>query len=153
MRLPRDLVEVLGAFADENVRYLTIGGHAVGVHARPRSTKDLDLWLDHTKPNVARACRALVRFGAPPEIVEALRSARSDEIVWMGRVPSRIDFLFRIPGVTFAAAWPRRVELVIEGVRVHVVGREDLLANKLATARPQDLRDARALARSAGRRK
>jgi hypothetical protein len=56
---PPDLVAVLAAFGAERVRYLVVGGHAVGVHARPRSTRDLDLWLDHSSANVARACRAL----------------------------------------------------------------------------------------------
>ena len=41
MNLPPDLVEVLSAFADAKVRYLVIGGHAVSLHARPRSTKGL----------------------------------------------------------------------------------------------------------------
>jgi hypothetical protein len=103
MRLPPDLVAVLGALGAEGVRYLTIGGHAVGVHARPRSTKDLDLWLT-------------------------------------------------IPGVTFAAAWPRRVDVEIGGMRVHVIARDDLLANKRATGRPQDRRDARAIERASRRR-
>jgi hypothetical protein len=30
---------MLAAFAAADVRYLIIGGHAVGVHARPRTTK------------------------------------------------------------------------------------------------------------------
>ena len=63
MRLPRDLVEMLGAFAKHGVRYLVIGGHAVSLHARPRSTKDLDLLLDATPANIARACSALLSFG------------------------------------------------------------------------------------------
>jgi hypothetical protein len=149
MQLPPDLAAMLSAFAQDDVRYLIIGGHAVGLHARPRSTKDLDVWLDAARPNVARACVALERFGVPGFIVEALRGAKSDEIVWMGRVPARVDFLFTIPGVSFATAWPRRVVLKVDGIPLHVIGRDDLLANKRATARPQDLRDARALEKAA----
>jgi hypothetical protein len=59
MSLPRDLVEMLSAFADERVRYLVIGGHAVSLHARPRTTKDLDVWLDEAAENIERACTAL----------------------------------------------------------------------------------------------
>jgi hypothetical protein len=65
MKLPRDLVAMLTAFADARVRYLIVGGHAVGVHARPRTTKDLDLWLDAAPENVARACAALRTFACP----------------------------------------------------------------------------------------
>lgn len=38
------------------LRYLVIGGHAVSLHARPRTTKDIDLWLEPERENIARAC-------------------------------------------------------------------------------------------------
>ena len=153
MRFPRDLVEMLSAFERGKVRYLVIGGHAVGVHARPRSTKDLDVWLDPGRANVERACDALLSFGVPAGIVGELRTAKPDEIVWLGRVPARVDFLLAIPAVTFAEAWRRRVVVDVEGVSVSVIGREDLLANKRAVGRPQDLRDARAIEKHAVPRK
>jgi len=53
------------AFADAEVRYLVIGGHAVSLHAHPRTTKDIDVWLDPERANVARACAALRSFGIP----------------------------------------------------------------------------------------
>lgn len=49
-----DLVEMLSAFADAGVQYLVIGGPAVSLHARPRSTKDLDVWLDAAPDNIER---------------------------------------------------------------------------------------------------
>jgi predicted nucleotidyltransferase len=152
MQFPRDLVEMLSAFEDAGVRYLVVGGHAVGVHARPRSTKDLDVWLDPDQANVGRACDALLSFGVPVAIADALRTARQDEIVWMGRVPARVDFLLTIPGATFDPAWKRRVTVVVDGVAISVIGRDDLLANKRAVGRPQDLRDVRALERAGGKR-
>jgi len=109
MNLPPDLVEMLSVFGDFEVRYLVIGGHAVSLHARPRTTKDLDLWLDPAPENIARACAALLRFGVPAEIVADLRAARPDEIVWMGRIPARIDFLQTVPGLVFETSWGRRV--------------------------------------------
>lgn len=98
MSLPPDLVEMLSAFESAGVRYLVVGGHAVSLHARPRTTKDLDLWLDAERNNIDLACSAVPRFGVPNDIVEDLRMARPDEIVWMGRVPARIDFLQAVPG-------------------------------------------------------
>jgi hypothetical protein len=149
MSLPPDLVEMLSVFADAGVRYLVIGGHAVSLHARPRTTKDLDLWLDAAPENIGRACSALLRFGVPDGIVADLRSARPDEIVWMGRVPARIDFLQTVPGLEFHSSWERRVTAEIAGVPVQFIGRNDLLVNKRAVGRPQDLRDVRALERAA----
>lgn len=145
MNLPRDLAAMLSAFEKRGVRYLVVGGHAVSLHARPRSTKDLDLWLDAPVANVARACVALAEFGLPATLVDELRAARPDEIVWIGRPPARVDFLLALPGVTFTAAWSRRVMVDLDGVAVPVIGREDLIANKVAVGRPQDRRDVRAL--------
>src|SRR6185312_13035831 len=101
MLFPRDLLVLLSEFEKGAVRYLVIGGHAVGLHARPRSTKDLDIWLEASAPHIKRACAALATFGVPPSIIEALRTASPDEIVWMGRAPARVDFLLTIPGVEF----------------------------------------------------
>jgi hypothetical protein len=148
MRFPPDLVAMLSAFGAAKVRYLVVGGHAVGVHARPRATKDLDLWLDASADNIGRACSALRAFGAPARVIDDLRNAAPSEIVWMGRAPARVDLLLSLPAVDFAAAWPRRVDVELEGVRVHVIGREDLLANKRAVGRPQDRRDVRAVERT-----
>ncbi|MBI3059703.1 MAG: hypothetical protein HYY81_10425 [Deltaproteobacteria bacterium] len=44
-------------------------------------------------------------------------------------------------GVEFADAWNQRVELEVEGIRVNVIGRSHLIANKKAVGRPQDLAD------------
>jgi hypothetical protein len=149
MSLPRDLVEMLTVFAAEGVRYLVVGGHAVSLQARPRSTKDLDIWLDAAPDNLERACAALRSFGVPPDLVKELRAARPDEIVWMGRAPARVDFMQTLLGVEWSLAWQRRVTATIEGIQVSFIGREDLIANKRAVGRPQDLRDARALERAA----
>jgi len=148
MSLPPDLVEMLSAFADAGVRYLVVGGHAVSLHARPRSTKDLDVWLDAAPENIEQACVALRRFGVPADLVAELHAARPDEIVWMGRVPARVDFLQTIPGVDFDPAWRRRVTADIAGVTVNFISRDDLLVNKRAVGRPQDIRDVRALERA-----
>lgn len=43
MILHPDFRDLLAAFAAGNVRYLVIGGYAVGFHDRPRYTKDIDL--------------------------------------------------------------------------------------------------------------
>lgn len=43
--LPTDFVELLAAFAAAGVEYLLVGGYAVGFHAEPRATKDMDLWV------------------------------------------------------------------------------------------------------------
>jgi hypothetical protein len=120
MDLPRDLIELFSAFAKGKVRYLLVGGHAVAAHGRPRSTKDVDLWLAPEDANIQRACRALASFGAPAAIIRALSESKPEDIVWMGRAPTRIDFLRTLPGVVFDDAWTTRITVSIEGIPVPV---------------------------------
>lgn len=145
--LPPDFVDLLTEFAAAEVRYLVIGGYAVGFHDRPRATKDLDLLLAGTSENVSLACRALAAFGAPPLVVEGLRSAALDEVVWFGVPPARIDLLKSAGGVDFDAAYARRVQMHIRGLDVQIVGIEDLLAMKRAADRDQDRVDVKRLER------
>ena len=56
--------------------------------------------------------------------------------------------LTQISGITFEEAGPGRIEAAFgEGTRCNVIGFEDLLRNKRAAARPQDLADVAALER------
>jgi hypothetical protein len=70
----------------------------------------------------------------------------------MGREPLTVDILPEIDGVDFEGAWQRRVESVIDpqtGLTVPFISRNDLIANKLACGRPQDIADVAALRKSA----
>lgn len=142
MTLPPDFPELLSAFADEKASYLIVGGYAVAYHCEPRATKDIDLWLSGEADNVESATRALARFGVPGYIVEALRSQKPDEFVFMGAPPLRVDLLRTIPGVEFSDAFARRVDTEWHGVRVSILSMDDLLTAKRAAGRPQDLVDA-----------
>jgi len=43
--LPPDFKEFLNLLKNHNIRYLLIGGYAVGYHGYPRSTNDMDIWI------------------------------------------------------------------------------------------------------------
>lgn len=45
----RDFVDLLRALSSAGAEYLLIGGYAVGFHAQPRYTKDLDVWIRPTR--------------------------------------------------------------------------------------------------------
>ena len=47
----RDLFSELNA---AEARYLVVGAYAVTFHARPRFTKDLDVWVDPDPENARR---------------------------------------------------------------------------------------------------
>lgn len=150
MSLPTnpDFKDLLAALNGANALYLVVGGHAVGVHTRPRATKDLDIWIGEDPENLRRVAEALRSFGAPEAICQSLENADPDDIVWFGRAPNRVDFLQRLPGVAFEAALSRATRTHAFGLRVPVISIGDLIANKRAVGREQDLRDVRALERA-----
>ncbi len=148
MGLHPDFRDLLRAFDAAEARYLLVGGYAVAFHARPRFTKDIDLWIGEDAENLERVRRALAAFGAPPHVLAALEELGPDEILYMGAPPLRVDVFRRIPGVDFDDAWARRVEAEWDGVPIRVISLEDLVAAKEASGRPQDLEDARALRRA-----
>lgn len=140
-----DFVEMLSAFSATGVEYLVVGAHALGVHALPRATGDLDLWVRPTPDNAVRIMEALRRFGAPMSDLTVLDFELPNRVIQLGVVPRRIDLLTSITGVNFDDAWPRRASVSLEGLEVPILGREDLIVNKRATNRPQDRVDVKAL--------
>ena len=147
MDLPSDLIDLLSAFEEEQVDYLLVGGQAVALHGVPRFTKDADLWLRDTSENLARAKRALNAFGAPLGTLQALDEAKDLDVVWMGHPPARIDLMKQVPGGDFEAAYHSRAKFAVGGVSVSCVSKADLIAQKRASGRPQDLVDAANLER------
>jgi hypothetical protein len=143
-----DFLDLLTALSAADARFLIVGGYAVGVHGRPRATKNLDLWIEVSADNAKKVMRALRDFGAPlGDLTETDLEAPGTGFK-MGEPPSRVDILTHIEGVRFDDAWPRRVETSFGSVRCAVIGRDDLITNKRAAGRPQDLADVDALERS-----
>lgn len=137
----RDFVEMLSALSAAGAEFLVVGAYALAAHGRPRATGGLDLWIRATHANAERVWTALARFGASLDELTKEDLAGPGVVFQIGLPPCRIDVLTTIDGVTFAEAWPRRTTVRIDELQVPVLGREDLLANKRATARPQDLAD------------
>jgi hypothetical protein len=144
-----DFLDLLREFARADVRFLVVGGYAVGVHGHVRATKDLDLWVDASAENAPRVIRALRAFGAPLVGLTEAELATPGKGLMIGVPPTRIDVLTKIDGLTFTEAWPGHIEARFGEASVPVLGREELLKNKRASGRLQDLADVEALERLA----
>lgn len=143
--MPRDLKDLLRAFNDHAVKYIIVGGYAFGVHAEPRATKDLDIFIRADEENSKAVFRALAQYGAA---LDGMSPAdfMDGSTFQIGQPPARIDILQRIDGVTFDEAWKNRIEGHIDDeIRTSVISREDLIRNKLACGREQDILDAKKL--------
>lgn len=143
--LTKDFKDLLHLLNANKADYLLIGGHAFAVHAEPRTTKDLDIFIRSNPENARAVFRALAQFGAP---LGGLSEADfvDGTTFQLGMPPDRIDILQKIDGITFDEAWTNRVEGMIDGeIPAHVISRSDLIRNKLASGREQDLLDVKIL--------
>ena len=135
----------MAALDAAEIRYLVVGGIAVGFHAAPRYTKDLDLLIAVRPPDHERLFRCLADFGAPVAIISPEELLEEDFIFHFGIPPWRIDVLTSIPGVDFEAAYTARVALPLGEYSATCVSREWLIRAKQASGRPQDLLDLQSL--------
>jgi len=141
MAVNPDFRDLLKEFNDEGVDYLVVGAYAVIIHAQPRYTKDLDIWVRPTAANAERVFRALQMFGAPLHGITPADFTDPDVVYYMGVPPNRIDILSSIAGLDFDSAWANRVERTYGDVPIHVLGKADLIRAKRTSGRPQDLLD------------
>jgi hypothetical protein len=141
MELPRDWSEFIGLLSAHGVRFLVVGAHALAANGRPRATQDLDLWVEPTRSNAERVCRALADFGFAGLATAIDDFATPERLATLGRPPLRIDLMTSIDGVDFSSAWADRIVASLGEHSVGFLGRAALLANKRASGRPKDLAD------------
>jgi hypothetical protein len=151
LTLNEDWSQFLLALISSGTRFLLIGGHAVAVHAEPRFTEDLDVFVQPTLSNARRLHAALVEFGFGDVAPAPAELAEPDKVWMLGRKPRRIDVLTGISGVSFNAACRDSVTVELSGQAVPVIGRNALLKNKLAANRDKDRLDVLLLEKYAAR--
>lgn len=143
--LNQDFKDLLSAFNEHGVEFLVVGAHALAAHGFIRATRDLDVWVRADAANSVRVMKALHSFGAPTHQITASDFAVPGITFQIGVDPLRIDVITTIDGVDFESAWRNRVAADYGNVPVFVLSRADLIANKQASGRPQDLADIVAL--------
>ncbi len=136
-----DFEDLLELFHRHHVRYLIVGGLAFVYHARPRFTKDMDLWVENSSANIEPANRALANFGSPT----LLEYDDPEQIVQIGLAPNRIDLLVEVKALSFAEAWPRRIEGAYGRAPANWIDLDSLEAIKSAIDDPRHQEDARIL--------
>jgi hypothetical protein len=141
MQLPKDCVELLALFNEKKVKALIVGGYAFVYHARPRTTKDVDIWVEPVPDNVQRLLEALDEFGFGSVGLKPEDFLAPGRFVQLGYPPHRIDLMTSLKGVDFEDAWESRVEDDLGEVKVSILGIAELIRNKKAVGRPQDQAD------------
>ena len=137
----RDFRDLLAEFNAHGVEYLVVGAHALAAHGHVRATKDIDVWVRPAGDNAGRVLAALRAFGAPLHDLTEADLAAPGLVFQIGVAPLRIDIMTSIDGVEFADAWPARLLTNFADQPAAVLSKEDLIKNKRATGRTQDVAD------------
>jgi predicted nucleotidyltransferase len=148
----RDYEEFVESLNASSARYLIIGAHAVAFHARPRATKDFDVFIEPTPDNVERVLVAIRNFLGSDLGLTIEDLTAPGRIVQLGVAPSRIDLLSRLASRRdFASAWTSRVDAKFGDVDAHYLSLEDLIQEKESAGRDQDRADLRSLRKARGK--
>ncbi len=126
---------------EENVEYVVLGGHAVIAHGYLRTTGDIDIFVNPTLENAQKLLRALERYGYTNGEFEIDDFTLVPNYLSFSRYDNYIDLMTFTVGVTFDECYTNRMELEVEGVRVKFINLPELIRNKKALNRPQDLQD------------
>jgi predicted nucleotidyltransferase len=141
LELPLDFKEFLRLLNEKSVRYLLIGGYAVGYHGYPRATNDMDIWIAVHPDNADKMVAALKEFGFDlPELTPDL-FLKKDKIIRMGNPPMRLEISTGISGVEFEESYASRIVDILDGVEANIIDLSHLKANKKAAGRLKDLAD------------
>ena len=141
MDLTTDFREFVELLNKHEVRYLVVGGYAVAVYGHPRYTKALDIWVEATEDNSDRMLAVLDEFGFGSLNLSREDFVQPGWVIQLGNPPNRIDLLTSVSGLQFADSFLSRTIILTHELPISFVSLPDLLRNKQASGRAQDLAD------------
>jgi hypothetical protein len=141
MRVERDFEELFELFSKHEVRYCIVGAYAVGFYARPRYTKDIDVFVGTAEDNARRIVAALDEFGFGSLGLTERDFRTPGVIIQLGYEPLRIDLITSIEGLEFDQVWGRRRAARYGRQEVFFISLEDLITAKGLSSRTQDQAD------------
>ena len=142
--------EFIELFGKNKVRYLVVGGYAVGLHGFPRYTGDIDFFIAVSEENARSVLKTFRDFGFGGLGLTEKDFQEEEIVVEIGREPLKIQVLTGIDGVTFEECWAGRKEVELSGLTVPFIGIGSLLRNKETSPRAKDKIDLEELKRILG---
>ncbi|MBU2584432.1 MAG: hypothetical protein KKH32_03795 [Bacteroidetes bacterium] len=141
IHLPQDFKEFLKLLNLKKVKYLVVGGYAVGYYGYPRATGDIDIWISPELENAERLVEVFREFGFNvPELSTEL-FLKENQIIRIGVPPLRLEILTTVSGLNFNDCYPTRTIAALDEVEVSFISLEQLKVNKRAANRFKDLDD------------
>ncbi len=141
MKIPADFKEFLKLLNVNKVKYLLIGGYAVGYYGYPRPTGDIDFWIKIDLENAERTVKTLNEFGFSSSELTKELLLKEKQIIRMGIPPFRLEVSNYIDGVDFDECFAEKEVAELEGILTNLISLKHLKINKKASGRHKDLND------------
>lgn len=138
-----DFREFLSALNHHEVRYVLVGGFSVILHGYPRTTGDMDIWVERTKENYSRLKKAFATFGMP--VFDMTEENFLSHPIWdvftFGVPPVAIDIMVKVKGLDFEENYNQAVIFEDNGVKIRTLHKTKLIEAKKQSGRHKDLDD------------
>lgn len=139
MNLEKDFADFVELLNLHEVNYMVVGGYALAFHGEPRTTGDMDIWIDCTESNAEKMVTVLREFGMASLGFKKEDFMEPGIINQIGQPPLRIDILNEIDGVDFADAVKSKQYFISGEMQIPFIGKDDFIKNKKATGRKRIL--------------
>lgn len=155
---PFRLRALLERLVEAEIRFVLVGGLAVGAWGYVRGTKDLDVVPDPEKENIERLAALLRELNGRVDVGDGLLSAdsisiflRTGDRTLVATELGPVDVLQGLPQIpAFDELDAGATDVEIAGLQVRVCSLEHLLEMKRASERPRDRDDLEALEAAQG---
>ena len=143
MQLPEEFKEFIKLLNENHVKYLLLGGWAVGYYTNPRATKDIDFLVYTNDLNLKKLEKVFYDFKSPPINIKILKEKNG--YLFIGSPPLRIEVISNADGINIENCYKKRNIIEIDGVKINIISKNDLITNKKSTNRLKDHSDAEVL--------
>lgn len=141
MKIEKDYAEFFALLNEHKVRYCVVGSYAVAFHAKPRYTKDIDIFIEPNKENAKKMIKVLQAYGFHGLDLSEKDFSTKGKVIQLGYEPLRVDIVTAISGREFKDVWRNKAEGTYGAQKVYFIGLNDLIKNKAAAGRLIDQSD------------
>lgn len=138
-----DFRDFLDALNNNEVKYILVGGFSVILHGYPRTTGDMDIWVERTSENYQRLKKAFFEFGMPvfDMTEDNFLHHPNWDVFSFGNPPVAIDVMIKVKGLEFQGCFQEAVIFEDDGLKIRTIHKNNLIEAKRIAGRSKDLND------------